>query len=163
MHTAMKDDKNRASAKRNNIKRNVHKSVDMFNKLVFPFKWFKETLTGDIRPLVFSSNHHSGFIIVGSRIPLCMSQRCQLHRCAYHSVVNDTTVHPTLLNIFANDPKRCFYAEIWLGCTAHGTAVSLTPLWHAQRCQWHCCANMTPLWLWTSYSIGYGYLKREYL
>jgi hypothetical protein len=31
---------------------------------------------------------------------------------------------------------------------AHGTAVSLTPLWHAQWSHWHCCPNMTPLWLW---------------
>jgi hypothetical protein len=39
-----------------------------------------------------------------------------------------------------------FYMEIWLGCTRHSsvidtavtcTMVSLTPLWHLQRCQWH--------------------------
>jgi hypothetical protein len=42
---------------------------------------------------------------------------------------------------------------------ANSTAVSLTPLWHVQRCQWHRCANMKPLSLWTSYSKGSGNLK----
>jgi hypothetical protein len=74
--------------------------------------------------------------------PMCMSQkcqwssfschrRCQWHRCAYHSCVNDTAVQPTLLNIFANNPKHFFMRKS--NTAAHGTAVSLTLLWHAQR------------------------------
>jgi hypothetical protein len=91
---------------------------------------------------------------------VCMSPRCQWHCWAYHSSVNDA-VHPTLSNIFAN-------YTVLMGkydSAGHCTALSMTPLWLAERYQWHCCdlhsginANMTPLWLWTSYLSGSGYL-----
>jgi hypothetical protein len=67
-----------------------------------------------------------------------------------------------------------FYAGIWFGCTRHSgviytavtfTAESLTALWHAQRSHWHRCYMHSginaPLWLWTSYSSGSGFLYRK--
>jgi hypothetical protein len=95
---------------------------------------------------------------------VCMSPRCQWHCWAYHSSVTDTAVHPTLSNIFANDPKHyryCSYGEIWLGCTLHSgindttvtcRAVSMTLLWLAQRyqCKYDTAVTLDLLfeWLW---------------
>jgi hypothetical protein len=47
-------------------------------------------------------------------------------------------------NIFANNSTHYL---LW---------GNLTRLHTAQRCQWHRCAKMTPLWLWPSYSRGSG-------
>jgi hypothetical protein len=65
---------------------------------------------------------------------------CRFSSQRVHSGVIDTAVRPTLSKIFMNDPKRCFYAGIWFGCTRHMhsgvidtavtcTAESLTPLY----------------------------------
>jgi hypothetical protein len=96
-------------------------------------------------------------------ILLFMSQRCQWYHCKYKNGVNDTAVQPTLSNIFANDPKNCFICGnlIWLHMaqwyhrhrsdlhTVQVTAVSavsITPLLLAQRCQWHRCDFGPHIW-----------------
>jgi hypothetical protein len=91
---------------------------------------------------------------------LCMSQRCHCHSCAYYISAIDTTVQLTLSNIYVNDTKQCFYAEILLGCTQHCcdiqssiietavtcTAVLMTSLRLAQWCQWHRCDMHSSQW-----------------
>jgi hypothetical protein len=81
--------------------------------------------------------------------PLCLSQQCQLHRCACHTAESMKLLCMSpqchkhrcatnlFLNSFANNSTHCFHKEICLGCTWHRgvidaavtcTAVSLTPL-----------------------------------
>jgi hypothetical protein len=92
--------------------------------------------------------------------PVCMSQQCHWHRCAYHSGVNQL-----FSNIFMNNLTHCFFYKK-SDSAAHGTAVSMTPLWHAhctavsltllwlaQQCQWHHCGiyrgvNDTAVQIW---------------
>jgi hypothetical protein len=45
--------------------------------------------------------------------------RLAFNSCAFHSAVDGTTAQPTLSNIFANDPKHCFYAGSTQLHTAH--------------------------------------------
>jgi hypothetical protein len=109
-------------------------------------------------------------ITVVSMTPLCMSQQYQWHRCACHSSANDTAVHITAVSLtplcavqptFFQTSLRIIRQTVFIrksGSAAYCTAVSLTPLWHLLRCQWHRCENMTSLWLWIKYSRGSGYL-----
>jgi hypothetical protein len=91
-------------------------------------------------PWTFHSGVHDTDVLVTaiSMTLRCISQRCHWHRCSTN----------VFSNIFANNQINCFYKEIRLSCTRHsgvndtaGTcaAVSLTPVWHAQRYQWHRC------------------------
>jgi hypothetical protein len=103
-------------------------------------------------------NYTAVHVTVVSMTTLYMSRRCQWYRFAYHSGVNDTAVQPTLSNIFGNDPK--YWILCWNLRRLH-TAPRCH--WHrcdmyTQWCQWNSCANMRPLLLWTSYSIGSGYI-----
>jgi hypothetical protein len=85
-------------------------------------------------------------VTVGSMTPLCLSRRCQWHLCAtnfaeYLFEWSETLVFRRISNSAAHG--------IVVYPILVSTTVLLTPLWHAQRCQCHCCANMTPLCQWS--------------
>jgi hypothetical protein len=109
----------------------------------------------------------------------CQWYRCACHSSVNKTAVHIIAVSLTpLCNQYCRISSwmiqsNVFYAEIWFGCTRHSgvidtcniviwTAISLTPLWHAhctamsmtqlwlaQRCQWHRCSNF-----WHSYDFG---------
>jgi hypothetical protein len=95
---------------------------------------------------------------VTGQVTLCMSQRCQWHRCAMcsrnrfpykktacriirediwkkflHSGVNDTSVLCTAVSLTCDMHRGVIDTSVTC------TAVSLTPLWYAERCHLHRC------------------------
>jgi hypothetical protein len=92
-----------------------------------------------------------------SLTPMWHAQGSHWHCWDMHSGVIDTAVQPTFFRISSRIIGHIvFCKEIWLRCTRHSGVIET--LWHAQQSHWHCCSNMTLLWLWTSYSSGSGYL-----
>jgi hypothetical protein len=101
----------------------------------------KGTLTRDFRPLICFYRTNSPWPLVHwlktfrmwLRIPklfhkvdcraVSMTPWCQWYRCQWYL--------PTLLNIFANDPKHCFLLLFFL------LRGNLTRLHIRQQCQWH--------------------------
>jgi hypothetical protein len=80
-----------------------------------------------------------------------VAQRCQWHRCANHSGVIDTALQPSFFRISSKIIRHTVFFIRESDSAAHGTEVSLTPMWLAQRCHWHRCdmyctaVPMTPL------------------
>jgi hypothetical protein len=80
-----------------------------------------------------------------------VAQRSHWHHCDIHSGVIDTAVTCTTVSLIPLFNQLCRkYSQMILNTTvlffmreydsaAHGTAVSVTPLWHAQRSHWHRC------------------------
>jgi hypothetical protein len=67
-----------------------------------------------------------------------------------HSGVMDTAVTGTAVSMTPLCNQQRIFSRIIVirksALAAHGTAVSLTQLWFAQRCQWHCCDFISHIW-----------------
>jgi hypothetical protein len=95
---------------------------------------FKGAMTRDFRPLVFSSTPPR--LLIHELKPFCVW--LGIHGEDWKNWLHSGVIATTLLNIFAKMIQKTFLC--WNLTQLHTcTAVSLTPLWHAQRCQCHCC------------------------
>jgi hypothetical protein len=83
----------------------------------------------------------------------------QWHHFACHIGVNDTAVHIIAVSLtLANNLTPCFFIRE-SDSAAHGIAVSLIPLWHAQLWYWyrydmHSSANETAVQIWHRCDFG---------
>jgi hypothetical protein len=109
----------------------------------------KGTLTRDFWPLFFSSNNFP--LAPGTRVKAFSNMASNSRGLSTKLVAQQCQRH-TLFRISLRIIRHTVFIRK-SDSAAHGTAVSLTPL----------CANITLLWLWTSYWRGSGYLEREYL
>jgi hypothetical protein len=76
--------------------------------------------------------------------------------CTRHSGVIDTAVTCTAESLTLLWQMWHAQWSHWHRCDMHsGVIDTAVQIW---LCHWHRCANMTLLWLWTSYSSGSGYL-----
>jgi hypothetical protein len=74
-----------------------------------------------------------------SLTPLCMSQRCQWYHCACAVCNRVKFPYKTVFQIIRENIWQSWLHTCVIDTVVTCTAVSLTPLWHAQRYHWHRC------------------------
>jgi hypothetical protein len=68
---------------------------------------------------------------------LCISQRCKFYNPVHITAVSFTPLCNQLCRISSRMIRSTVFYMRKSVSAAHGTTVSLTPLWHAQQCQWY--------------------------